>query len=78
MQSSEDRLLALTYIKSSIDEDNFQKAAILKELGPDALIDALTEISKIIAGALALSIDPENPTPTKQVLEDLRTITHEE
>lgn len=77
MQSSEDRLLALTYIKASIDKDDYQKEAILKELGSDSLIEALTEVAIIISGALALSIDPENPTTTKQVLEDLRTITHE-
>lgn len=78
MTINEDQLLALTYITSWLEDDEFQKEAIVNELTNEGLIEELTHISTFLAGALALAVDAKNPTTVKQVIEDLRKILHED
>jgi len=74
---NENRLLALTYLTSSVDNDTFQKDAILKEVGQEALLTEITEIAIILAATLGRTIDEIKPIPLQQVLDDLRTIVRE-
>lgn len=75
MAINENRLLALTYITAYLDNDEFQKQAVVDNLGETELVKELAEISIVLAKTVGLFTDEDQPESLHQIIKDLREIS---
>lgn len=77
MPASEEKLMALTYIKTRANGDEESSKLIEETVGAERLAQELAEIANVLAYTLAIAVDKDNPTANETVLEDLRTVYYE-
>lgn len=75
MVTNENRLLALTYITAYLDNDEFQKKAVVDNISETELVQELTEIAVVLATTIGIFTDEDHPENLHQIIKDLREIS---
>lgn len=76
MASTENRLMALTYITAYVSGDEFQTQAVETEMSKEDLIEELASISIILASTVGLFMNKDQPQSIADVMDLLRKIVN--